>query len=1578
MASLAIVPTSPPPITSAPSTPTHRWRSRSKSPISDGRFDLTPRSKIKALLAGFDDSDHGDNGDNGGGSPRAGVEANRPRKRDWDVRMDGGSDDGDDDEQDDEGVVEAVRRRRRRMRGSGEAAEGWGKMEVDGERGREGGEEVPAIIKRSQMQKTGSSKSKSNTRKNAFSYSDAGEGSDSAAEGRSKLPTDEGEEGEENDPTLHNAAEDSFDEDLPENHLANPRFAALVAKKRKERKAKEAAEAAKVAARRALAAELENDGDDSDSEGVRALESSTRPRQKRAAGKKAMEDMARETARLARGMQLAHEAKTKRKFGKGELFAKFGFRQPKAPAGGGGVAEKQPEVKEKEATKKEVKTSTAQDILNAFGVGDLDDIPPSTATEQPKKESTPSPSSPPAPRIDKGKGRAIDPPTPKHKLKKEFKLPAVKVDFSKYPITIDSSEEGSDIEIIDPTKLAAQAKAKTDQEEVQRNSRYMTLQARKLATLEAQQKEKKSRESARKEAAILDLRKRAGNTRALVNKSPNQKAKSMKMNPKMLAATLLQQSRKQAIKDREEKIAELVAKGVYIPTKEEMMKMVDSVEEQMEKARLEAERIKKREMRELRLEAIKRGETVPDEDSDEEEYVRESEDDEEDGDWAEEEGQEGLYELSGESEEDILESGEEEGSGVEDFSDVEKEEEQEMEGGEMGEEDVQVRSAFVADEAGEDEQGEEQGEEEAEEEGEEDGEEEEDNIESRVVIPKTRKLRRIIHDDNSDEETTANPDVMDLDPTSIPSTPAKPKNPFATFVGFDEAPMGLTQMFQSTIADSDSPKSPSASRQMSKNPFAAFPDIDNDAPLGLTQVFAGTLADDSQDPVPFTLSMKMPEKHGFGVSRLDVLRKMPVNALGNSQAPRGWGGAGDRENEKEGVEELVRETQIESDNDMQVDLTYNQSQTPPRLSESDNDGDGGETQKQRSFPKVDLRYTQSQIHTEEDSYNTNTTGYSATQSQSQWPNPTPDIGFEYSEGGMKRFDTPKPTQTQATQPIQTQDTLVDPTQQMSPLPNWKNKKPRRLLRAVEKEAEEEGEGGGVSSDDDQSNAFALMKKAAKAQKRQQALDAFNKKTSEAKTLVHEQAEESEDEWAGIGGADEPDSDDSDADEKVRKELGEMLDDNTKIDHTKERSKLEAFYAAKEREADARNVTRLFKDLQNGGLRRKRGAGAAFDVSDEEDEEERRRAVRRRNEARLRRLLLEDKEVGRIAENPKRKAFLECLQDNEGDEQGMFLDMTEDGEDSQALDTPMGEKEVVGGEGRGVVRREAGRLQREDSVTGGSDSDAFSKGPRLPKARVGGRRKNVGLAEIRSQLSFLVEDEEREGFGLSDLSDDDHLDLDNDNDNDNDSLGENLIGAPDAEGTAAVAATTITTTTTTMNPRRKTIRTATVVDRIMLKRTATLENTTTNSNNNNTTSKLAFHNSSDADPATFRIPGLLRRATATTQLDAGGVAAAAAAGVEGPVKRSGAKGTSSISYHARERPEGRGGMKKTGGGGSAEEVGGEVEVLKRRRRKMELGMGMGKGKKKGGSAGSVGVGVGMGRGGGRLGGLGGVLAGNGFD
>ena len=84
------------------------------------------------------------------------------------------------------------------------------------------------------------------------------------------------------------------------------------------------------------------------------------------------------------------------------------------------------------------------------------------------------------------------------------------------------------------------------------------------------------------------------------------------------------------------------------------------------------------------------------------------------------------------------------------------------------------------------------------------------------------------------------------------------------------------------------------------------------------------------------------------------------------------------------------------------------------------------------------------------------------------------------------------------------------------------------------------------------NAFSAMQQAALKEKKRK--EAFDKKKSKARDMIEEQAEESEDEYAGLGGADGEDSDDED-----NQSVKEMIDDETKENEGDER-KLAAFYA----------------------------------------------------------------------------------------------------------------------------------------------------------------------------------------------------------------------------------------------------------------------------------------------------------------------------------------------------------------------------------------------------------------------------------
>ncbi|MBE3050029.1 hypothetical protein IMZ48_47515, partial [Candidatus Bathyarchaeota archaeon] len=109
------------------------------------------------------------------------------------------------------------------------------------------------------------------------------------------------------------------------------RFKALVDKKRREREAKEAEEEAKRAARPASYEDDDSPGVTDDEAGHK-LTQQARPRPTRKAGKKAIEEMNRETQRMERSMQLAHQAVTKKKITKEALFARFNYKHAGAPA----------------------------------------------------------------------------------------------------------------------------------------------------------------------------------------------------------------------------------------------------------------------------------------------------------------------------------------------------------------------------------------------------------------------------------------------------------------------------------------------------------------------------------------------------------------------------------------------------------------------------------------------------------------------------------------------------------------------------------------------------------------------------------------------------------------------------------------------------------------------------------------------------------------------------------------------------------------------------------------------------------------------------------------------------------------------------------------------------------------------------------------------------------------------------------------------------------------------------------------------------------------------------------------------
>ncbi|KAF3051799.1 hypothetical protein E8E11_011373 [Didymella keratinophila] len=376
------------------------------------------------------------------------------------------------------------------------------------------------------------------------------------------------------------------------------------------------------------------------------------------------------------------------------------------------------------------------------------------------------------------------------------------------------------------------------------------------------------------------------------------------------------------------------------------------------------------------------------------------------------------------------------------------------------------------------------------------------------------------------------------------------------------------------------------------------------------------------------------------------------------------------------------------------------------------------------------------------------------------------------------------------------------------------------------------------------DAFRAMQKGAKKQK---ALDAYNKKTSAAKDIVEEQADESEDEYAGIGGASDDDSGEEDED------LKKMIDaSDVKVDERQ----LAAFYADKSKKDDEKNINQLYKDLMNGGLRKRAGRDA-FDMSDSEDEAETRARRKRAEFARMQKALMSDENIGKIAGNPKQQAFFKTLADFADDADYDFLELPEPksiyAEESQS------QSQEQGAEG----------VQEEAVVVPDSQDDAAMPPPNplkrkslehsqkenrpppnLRRSDNGLARRPITLADVQNSVSELLED--------------------------------SRVVVPDSQ----YASDSDSELEITNKPVRKP-----VVDRLTLSRQCTLEDS------QDSAAGQAFYAPSRVGTG-FRVPSLIRQATSNLSTLSEGGSTRTSQSSENSVRRGGT-GRSNIHAQARE-------------------------------------------------------------------------------
>lgn len=155
-----------------------------------------------------------------------------------------------------------------------------------------------------------------------------------------------------------------------------------------------------------------------------------------------------------------------------------------------------------------------------------------------------------------------------------------------------------------------------------------------------------------------------------------------------------------------------------------------------------------------------------------------------------------------------------------------------------------------------------------------------------------------------------------------------------------------------------------------------------------------------------------------------------------------------------------------------------------------------------------------------------------------------------------------------------------------------------------------------------------------------------------KGIVEGEAEESEDEWKGIGGLDQEDSDQANSEDE------RMIDNTLNLDLNDEeiRKKFMEEYHIK----DKKDLEKLMDDIKNHRLtKRARGNGFDIELSDEEDELL--MAYRRQKLDEQKQRLMENQKLQKLAKNDRAKAFFESIQD---EALSVALDEDSDEEETQ--------------------------------------------------------------------------------------------------------------------------------------------------------------------------------------------------------------------------------------------------------------------------------------------------------------------------
>jgi mediator of replication checkpoint protein 1 len=708
---------------------------------------------------------------------------------------------------------------------------------------------------------------------------------------------------------------------------------------------------------------------------------------RRKASKKALEEMNRETQRMARNQQLAHQAKVRRKFTKADLFKKFNFN-PET----GTIAETS--SPEKPSQRVAADKSSEDELYMMSGALVSSDVETSKRKDTPPTSPVHIGNTPKKSMVEiQPADEAEIPSKDKSTTALATKNPRVTRQFrvilpQTTHVMLDDSDD--ELEIVKPNK----ALALLDHLPVNKNG---------------------------EDSSLLRLRHLANLT------SPGKKRKNgSSMNAAELQAQLRGKARQQAINEKEERIADLRAKGIHVQTYEEREKEQLELENLLEKARVDAVDIAKKE----KAAAKKAGVDVDAHDI--------LDDDEDDDDWdGEDEAEQSDAELalSGSEDEEDGEVDDDEGEGVNNMPLFDNEAD-ESDGDDIGENIEEVFSIFKKKPSTAN-----------------------DKLSENSVTSDINQIAGQFHQAVTGAHTAVEETVQsDSDSGPVKAAPRHSRKRMVVEDDDDED------------NDLEKPTSTASQRSAGDETRVAFGFKSQAPAFGLSQLLDSTLAGaDSQD-----LSQVFdPEEDS-----LALLRDLPDGTAPQFSTPSFRHG-------------LVPDSQrVEVDKATLAPFTQINlgiSQFP-------------------DFPSTDADMSPTKM--------------------SEMIEPTQDAGFAVPRmpiGGLGG-------------PSSTVDTVMIDAQQETPVAKTKGRLVRKTEAIAELSEEETDDeySDGAQEVDHGKDVFNVLfngakKSAAKAE--------FNKKKSAAKELVEDQAEESEDEYAGLGGAS-----DDESNGEVDEEMLKMMDD----------------------------------------------------------------------------------------------------------------------------------------------------------------------------------------------------------------------------------------------------------------------------------------------------------------------------------------------------------------------------------------------------------------------------------------------------